>query len=30
VELFDTDDLDENWDDEGPELATMIIDARID
>jgi CubicO group peptidase (beta-lactamase class C family) len=29
VELFDTDVFDEAWDDEGPELATMIIDARL-
>ena len=30
VALFDTDVLDEDWDDEGPELVSMIIDARID
>ncbi|MCP4628040.1 MAG: serine hydrolase [bacterium] len=30
VELFDTDVLDEDWDDAGPELVSMILDARID
>jgi CubicO group peptidase (beta-lactamase class C family) len=30
VALFDTDGLDENWDDAGPELVSMILDARID
>ena len=28
--LFDTDVFDEDWDDEGPELVSMIIDARIE
>jgi CubicO group peptidase (beta-lactamase class C family) len=30
VELFDTDVLDEDWGDAGPELLLMILDARID
>ena len=30
VVLFDTDDFDEDWDDAGPELVSMILDARID
>ena len=30
VALFDTDVLDEDWDDAGPELLLMILDARID
>jgi CubicO group peptidase (beta-lactamase class C family) len=29
VALFDTDVLDANWDNEGPELVSMIIDARL-
>jgi CubicO group peptidase (beta-lactamase class C family) len=30
VVLFDTDNFDEDWDDEGPELVSMILDARIE
>jgi hypothetical protein len=30
VALFDTDVLDEDWDDAGPELVSMILDARLD
>ena len=30
VELFDTDVLDEDWDDAGPELVSMILDARLE
>jgi CubicO group peptidase (beta-lactamase class C family) len=30
VVLFDTDVFDEDWDDAGPELVSMILDARID
>ncbi len=30
VELFDTDILDENWEDSGPELVSMILDARLE
>jgi CubicO group peptidase (beta-lactamase class C family) len=29
VELFDTNFLDEDWDDAGPELVSMILDARL-
>ena len=30
VVLFDTDVFDEDWDDEGPELVSMILDARLE
>ena len=30
VELFDTDVFDEDWDGEGPELVSMILDARLE
>jgi CubicO group peptidase (beta-lactamase class C family) len=30
VALFNTDVFDEDWDDEGPELVSMIIDARME